>query len=278
MNTTPDAIAADTGDSANSKAAAKPGAKILRAIGYQEGLSLIEAGLLLKLVESYWKDGPSAFRVEHYADLFLSHQQILSAFQNLVSRGIVQISPEGYCIPVEFAKSVRSDARRLQALQEYNEHRLSFKLADVGDVISEETLQKFNQFWSAYPKVKGRTWHKTIALRAFVRALRVAPLERILMGLEIAKQSPQWRRDGGQYIPMPSTFLNQRRWEDYIADKQNALASPNAKENARYVGKGIIIGQRMYTAQTPPQREDFNTEREYIEARAKWAVWLAQMG
>ena len=28
------------------------------------------------------------------------------------------------------------------------------------------------------------------------------------------KKSDMWKRDKGQYIPNPSTWLNQKRWED----------------------------------------------------------------
>jgi len=30
-------------------------------------------------------------------------------------------------------------------------------------------------------------------------------------------QSESWNRDGGRYIPHPSTWLNGRRWEDELA-------------------------------------------------------------
>ena len=34
--------------------------------------------------------------------------------------------------------------------------------------------------------------------------------------VEKQKKTDQWTRDGGQYIPHPATWLNQRRWEDEI--------------------------------------------------------------
>jgi hypothetical protein len=41
--------------------------------------------------------------------------------------------------------------------------------------------------------------------------------EAVMMGLERWKKSDDWNRDGGRYIPMPATWLRQRRWE--IEDK-----------------------------------------------------------
>ena len=34
--------------------------------------------------------------------------------------------------------------------------------------------------------------------------------------LEIFKKSYNWNKDNGQYIPNPTTWLNQKRWEDEI--------------------------------------------------------------
>jgi len=30
------------------------------------------------------------------------------------------------------------------------------------------------------------------------------------------KATEQWRKDNGQFIPHPQTWLNQRRWEDDV--------------------------------------------------------------
>lgn len=71
--------------------------------------------------------------------------------------------------------------------------------------------QRFNQFWAAYPRKVG----KGEARRRF---LKIAPtqklLDQIMAAVEVAKQSDQWRKDNGQFIPYPSTWLNQERWED----------------------------------------------------------------
>jgi hypothetical protein len=69
----------------------------------------------------------------------------------------------------------------------------------------------FLQFWTAYPR---RVAKKT-ALRAWNKlAPDEALRDRILTAIEEHKRSPQWRKDGGQFIPHPATWLNQRRWED----------------------------------------------------------------
>ena len=47
--------------------------------------------------------------------------------------------------------------------------------------------------------------------------------EQIMIGLERWKQSAQWTRDGGQFIPNPATFLNGERWKDEcVSDRASA--------------------------------------------------------
>jgi hypothetical protein len=66
----------------------------------------------------------------------------------------------------------------------------------------------FEDFWKAYPNKVG----KPAALRAFVRAK--PDQSALLLGLDRWRHSEQWKKDKGRFIPHPTTFLNQRRWED----------------------------------------------------------------
>ena len=71
----------------------------------------------------------------------------------------------------------------------------------------------FNQFWTAYPK--------HIAKQSAVKAFeKLKPdeklLEAMLKAIEMQKESKQWEKDGGAFIPYPATWLNQRRWEDEL--------------------------------------------------------------
>lgn len=66
----------------------------------------------------------------------------------------------------------------------------------------------FERFWSVYPRKIG----KQSAKRAFERVK--VPLETLVTAVERQKCSDQWTRDNGQYIPHPTTWLNQGRWDD----------------------------------------------------------------
>lgn len=69
----------------------------------------------------------------------------------------------------------------------------------------------FDAFWQAYPKKAG----KGAARKVFERIKPDAQLQRTMLAA-VAKQSTwaQWTKDGGQFIPNPTTWLSQQRWED----------------------------------------------------------------
>jgi hypothetical protein len=67
----------------------------------------------------------------------------------------------------------------------------------------------FEAFWKAYPRHED----KARALRAW-RKIPPQQIPAVLAGVERAKRGEQWQRDSGRYIPLPSSFLNGKRWED----------------------------------------------------------------
>ena len=73
---------------------------------------------------------------------------------------------------------------------------------------------QFERFWEAYPKKKG----KGAASTAFRRAmLGGAKFDEVMLAVAGHIQNdPDWKREGGQFIPHPSTWLNQKRWQDAI--------------------------------------------------------------
>lgn len=69
----------------------------------------------------------------------------------------------------------------------------------------------FKKFWTAYPRKVG----KGAAEQAFKECQPNAELRNtILAAIEKQRQSEQWQKNNGKYIPNPATWLNQKRWED----------------------------------------------------------------
>lgn len=75
--------------------------------------------------------------------------------------------------------------------------------------------QMFDLFWKEYP----RKVAKEKARESFKSVFKKKPdtdFKEIMSGLEKYKKCEQWTKDGGQFIPHPTTWLNQKRWGDEI--------------------------------------------------------------
>ena len=94
--------------------------------------------------------------------------------------------------------------------------RQSTNTETTQEITSQTTIDDvhFMEFWKAYPKKTG----KLAAMRAWKKIKQPATvLPQFLAALEKQKESDQWTRDHGQYIPNPATWLNQGRWDDEVA-------------------------------------------------------------
>ena len=79
--------------------------------------------------------------------------------------------------------------------------------------------EQFETFWQSYPNKKNKfnsfkAW-KRLSEKDKVDAIKALPKH---------KQQESWMKEGGQYVPMASTWLNGRRWEDEIALKSGYSA------------------------------------------------------
>ena len=76
-----------------------------------------------------------------------------------------------------------------------------------------QLLKNFELFWSAYPNKKS----KKTAFEKFKRIdFKKTSFESIMISLEKQKQSDDWTKNGGQYVPMPQTWIFNERWTDEI--------------------------------------------------------------
>lgn len=100
-----------------------------------------------------------------------------------------------------------------------NEHSVSpqAKITDGVDGSGKERSntapEGFDDFWKTYPK---RT-AKPAALKAFRAAKINGHLGEVLLHVGKMAESDDWKKNLGQFIPNPATYLNQRRWEDEAA-------------------------------------------------------------
>ena len=92
----------------------------------------------------------------------------------------------------------------------------------------------FLKFWKAYPKKVG----KQDALKSFKKIKPSKELvDKMVSVIEDAKNTDQWTKNGGQYIPNPSTWLNQGRWDDDISTYTRRSSSEGREiSNDRFAG------------------------------------------
>ncbi len=72
-------------------------------------------------------------------------------------------------------------------------------------------VERFNEFWAAYPKKVG----KKAAFKSWKRENPDANLHtKIMEAVAVATDTWQWKEEYGRFIPNPATWLNQGRWDD----------------------------------------------------------------
>lgn len=84
---------------------------------------------------------------------------------------------------------------------------------------SKKHENNFLQFWDEYPRKVG----KATARRAWFKIKpRGELLEQIIGAVKAQKRGENWKREGGQYIPHPATWLNGGHWEDDLKAYQTS--------------------------------------------------------
>ena len=88
----------------------------------------------------------------------------------------------------------------------------------IGKVRQGKTTDGFDYFWENYPKKVGKkeaqkSWNKIPHLEE--------SFKKICAALQAHKDSEQWLKDNGKFIPYPATWLNQERWNDELPEDKN---------------------------------------------------------
>ena len=95
------------------------------------------------------------------------------------------------------------------------------------DDVTKAWETQFEKFYRAYPKkVKKQEVKKWFKKNKPSNEL----FSSIIDSLEQFRASSDWQKDGGQFIPYPSTWLNQKRWEDETIQIKET-ANKNNKSN-----------------------------------------------
>lgn len=105
------------------------------------------------------------------------------------------------------------NARSANAQRTLNKRRTKAELPTPTPTPNNPPTPKgeFERFWKAYPRKVG----KDAAQKAFDKRRPTAALvDDMVAAIERQCRSDAWTKDGGQFIPHPTTWLNQGRWND----------------------------------------------------------------
>lgn len=115
----------------------------------------------------------------------------------------------------------QQDIKNFDENKNINKENIEKENEETVPLISpEEKLNfLFSCFWEVYPKkVKKKDAFK--AFKAIDDIEKILP--DIINDVEIKKQTYDWRKQNGQYIPYPASYLREERWNDVneVAEKQ----------------------------------------------------------
>jgi hypothetical protein len=186
------------------------------------------------------RDKQHESQLTNFATVLLNHlpykiDVIERSLDELVDRGVLYIDGDRLIQKRMFKDGKLSLARSLAGSQGGNAKangKQSFSKTDSKNIANSEIaieseyvnensndkkqdvlIERFDQFWSAYPKKVG----KEAARKSWIRIKPSKELHaKILTAVAAAKKTTQWQRENGQYIPHPATWLNQGRWDDEL--------------------------------------------------------------
>lgn len=192
---------------------------------------------LILSIKNNWLDNDGAVYIFYTWDklsevMNISRRKIADTINQLKERNLIDVVRQGRGLPAKiYVKKLKPNAyaSRNDFIESNNEQEDEIKEEkQVKKKSKTENKQQeyFSIFWASYPKKVGKgaaekSWKKIKPTKDL--------LEKMLNAIEIAKQSMQWNKDNGQYIPNPATWLNQKRWEDeIIIDNKYSNKSKNS--------------------------------------------------
>ena len=124
-----------------------------------------------------------------------------------------------------------------------------------GSKVTNKNDLAFEEFWKAYPKKRSKgqarkTWKKLNPGKKLILA--------IMAGLGKAKQSHDWEKDHGTYIPYPATFLNAEKWEDDFDDEFSSVNEVSPERRAQLRKAHNLRMQKLQ--ETNRKRQEKETE------------------
>jgi hypothetical protein len=132
-------------------------------------------------------------------------------------KGVILPNFKEFNVPMteaERAKSYRERKRETitkpsRTHRDENTRNVTTRVEESRDI--KPPNPRFAEFWLAYPD--RRKGAKPQCEEKWSKHRLDTVADKILADIEERKRSRDWTKDGGDFIPAPLTYLNQRRWE-----------------------------------------------------------------
>lgn len=146
--------------------------------------------------------------VDPLSDSWKDTEGILQRFAKL---GMIEVS-DGLIRVTNWNK------RQFKTLSGYDRIKRHRDRKKNSENIELHTQLWFEKFWAAYPRKIGKKKAKAIWEKLNPDETLV---NKIIEAISAQGESVQWKKDGGVFIPHPSTWLNGERWNDEMKTTQN---------------------------------------------------------
>lgn len=119
--------------------------------------------------------------------------------------------------------------------------------------LNNQYLVSFEKFWSIYPKKSSRK-----AAEKEWEALEVNEdlFKRMVEALAWQIKTENWTKDNGKYIPYPSTWLNDRRWEDEPPAEVAEASRPGVDRSCVNPKGRIVVDENGYERFVREEEDD----------------------
>ena len=114
---------------------------------------------------------------------------------------------------------------------------------DPDSFLPNERENLFNQFWNQYPRKQS----KQQCQKAFNK-LNKHQIHSVFCALIIHKKYWEIKGTSKEYIPHPSTWINQKRWEDEI--DLNEVEIPSSKKEVKEEPRQLNIFEKVFNKLT----------------------------
>ena len=121
--------------------------------------------------------------------------------------------------PVDFIEKIVGELLTRGWLEDYQQS-VSIEKRREEKIREDIVLDKFQEFWKSYPS-SNRKVNKTGCMKLW-QSQNLEPLgDKIINHVKMMSET-DWKKDNGQWIPMPATYLRQERFNADVAPKRKA--------------------------------------------------------